>query len=478
MKSKTSKVSLITFIGMTVALAASIRNIPDVAGSGWTMFFYMGVATLLFALPICLIAGEFGSAFPEKGGPELWVSNSLGGSYGFATSWLLWVQMFPGMVMVASALPPLLATAINRESLGNNNIFTLIVILVVYWIITFLNMKFDMAKITGQIGAWAGIYIPLVVMTVLGIWAVIKSGIHPSSILGNFSAGKLLPDATDMKSLTFFSPIIFIYTGIEMSSVYITRIKKVSYYPIGVLVTLVFMFLLNIVNGFLEAAVVSSSKIDLNNIVQPVIVYDQVLGLPSWIANVFSILVFIGVSVQLSAWASGPGKTIISSAQKGLYPPKFKFWKTDRFGDSHAILITQASIISFFALVYLLIPGINSAFLELVNATTVLYCAVYVFMAIGFIRLRIKQPNLKRPFKVGNRFVAWIVALILIATIIVGLVATFAVGTLKDFIIVAIISAVLILLPFWFVRIRKDSWTPEVKKLMAENGQLNKKVKK
>lgn len=84
MKSKTSKVSLITFIGMTVALAASIRNIPDVAGSGWTMFFYMGVASLLFALPICLIAGEFGSAFPEKGGPELWVSNSLGGSYGFA----------------------------------------------------------------------------------------------------------------------------------------------------------------------------------------------------------------------------------------------------------------------------------------------------------------------------------------------------------------------------------------------------------
>ena len=339
-------------------------------------------------------------------------------------------------------------------------------------------MKFDMAKITGQIGAWAGIYIPLVIMTVLGIWAVIKSGIHPSSILGNFSAGKLLPDPTDMKSLAFFSPIIFIYTGIEMSSVYITRIKKVSYYPIGVLVTLVFMFVLNIVNGFLEAAVVSSSKIDLNNIVQPVIIYDKILGLPSWIANVFSILVFIGVSVQLSAWASGPGKTIISSAQKGLYPPKFKFWKTDRFGDSHAILITQASIISFFALVYLLIPGINSAFLELVNATTVLYCAVYIFMAIGFIKLRIKQPNLKRPFKVGNTFVAWLIALILIATIIIALVATFAVGTLKDFIIVAIISAVLILLPFWFARIRKDSWTPEVKKLMAENDQISKKAEK
>lgn len=470
MKPKNSKVGLATFIGMTVALAASIRNIPDVAGSGWTMFFYMGVASLLFALPICLISGEFGSAFPENGGPELWVTNSLGGSFGFATSWLLWVQMFPGMVMVASALPPLLATAINQDKLGNNNIFTLIVILVVYWIITFLNMKFDMAKITGQIGAWLGIYIPLVVMTILGICALIKSGIEPSSILGSFSAKKLIPDPTDMKSLQFFSPIIFIYTGIEMSSVYITRIKKVSYYPVGVLVTLIFMFLLNTVNGFLESAVVSPSQIDLNNIVQPVIVYDKILGLPSWIANVFSILVFIGVSVQLSAWASGPGKTIISSAQKGLYPPKFKFWKTDKFGDSHAVLITQATIISFFALVYLLIPGINAAFLELVNATTVLYCAVYVFMAIGFIKLRLQKPDLKRPFKVGNTFVAWLISIILIATIVIALVATFAVGTFIDFVIVAIISAVLILLPFWFVRIRKAAWTDEVKDLMADHN--------
>lgn len=469
MKTKTSKVGLATFIGMTVALAASIRNIPDVAGSGWTMFFYMGVASLFFALPICLISGEFGSAFPEKGGPELWVTNSLGNSFGFATSWLLWVQMFPGMVMVASALPPLLATAINQDKLGSNNIFTLIVILVVYWIITFLNMKFDMAKITGQIGAWLGIYIPLIIMTLLGICAVIKSGIHPASILSEFSAGKLIPDPTDLKSLQFFSPIIFIYTGIEMSSVYITRLKKVSYYPVGVLVTLVFMFLLNTVNGFLESAVVGPTQIDLNNIVQPVIVYDQILGLPSWIANVFSILVFIGVSVQLSAWASGPGKTIISSAQKGLYPPKFKFWKTDKFGDSHAVIITQACIISFFALVYLLIPGINSAFLELVNATTVLYCAVYVFMAIGFIKLRIQKPDLKRPFKVGNRFVAWLVSIILILTIAIALIATFAVGTFVNFIIVAIISAVLIILPFWFVKIRKSSWTEEVKELMEKN---------
>ena len=305
-------------------------------------------------------------------------------------------------------------------------------------------------------------------------------------IIGGFespSGGKILFDGVDVTSLppykretntVFQNYALFPHLNVYDNIAFGLRIKKVSYYPIGVLVTLVFMFLLNTVNGFLESAVVPSSQIDLNNIVQPVIVFDKILGLPSWIANIFSILVFIGVSVQLSAWASGPGKTIISSAQKGLYPPKFKFWKTDKFGDSHTVLLTQATIISLFALVYLLIPGINAAFLELVNATTVLYCVVYVFMAIGFIKLRLQKPDLKRPFKVGNTFVAWIVSIVLIATIIIALIATFAVGTLSNFIIVAIISIVLTLLPFWFVKIRKDSWTSEVKDLMAKENSASK----
>lgn len=93
---------------------------------------------------------------------------------------------------------------------------------------------------------------------------------------------------------------------------------------------------------------------------------------------------------------------------------------------------------------------------------------------LEFIKLRLQKPDLKRPFKVGNTFVAWIVSIVLIATIIIALIATFAVGTLSNFIIVAIISIVLTLLPFWFVKIRKDSWTSEVKDLMAKENSASK----
>ncbi|MCC4382636.1 amino acid permease [Limosilactobacillus reuteri] len=466
---KLSSVSIGTFIGMTIALAASIRNVPDVAAAGWPMFLYMAIATFMFALPICLIAGEFGSTFPEKGGPELWVRNTLGDDFGFATSWLLWTILFPGMVVVASALPPLIAVAVNKSSLGTDNMFTLIVILVSFWGMTFLNRCLDMAKITGKWVTWIGIYIPFIIMTLLGIAALIKTGIHPNSILQGMHPEKIIPlGSSGAKSLNYFSPIALIFVGIELSSVYITRLHKASDYPIGVLATLLFMLVLNLINGFMESAIISPSKINLNNIVQPIIVYNQILGLPAWINNIFSILVAIGVCVQLSAWVSGPGKTMLASARDGYISPKLKFWKKDKFGDSPAIMYVQAIVVSIFSCAYLLIPDINRAFLDLVNATNVIYCMVYIFMAIGFIKMRVKEPNLKSDFKVGNSTVAWIIGIVLIVTIIVIMVATFIVGTLFNFIIVAGISAVIIILPFIFYHFKKDSWATEVKALIKE----------
>lgn len=49
------QITTMTFIGMTCALVASVRNIPDVAATSWTMIFYMLVAVLLYAFPISLI---------------------------------------------------------------------------------------------------------------------------------------------------------------------------------------------------------------------------------------------------------------------------------------------------------------------------------------------------------------------------------------------------------------------------------------
>ena len=72
--------------------------------------------------------------------------NALGEKWGFVTSWLLWVQMFFGMVMVSSTVGVLFGYVINKPELSSNNYFIFAVILISYWSVTLLNLKFDMVK--------------------------------------------------------------------------------------------------------------------------------------------------------------------------------------------------------------------------------------------------------------------------------------------------------------------------------------------
>ncbi|MCI8340032.1 MAG: amino acid permease [Eggerthellaceae bacterium] len=472
-KTALSKVSTLAFVGMTCALAVSIRNIPDVASTGWTMFFYMLVAAVAFGFPIALIAGEFTTSYPGAGGPELWNTKSLSGRWGFTTSWLLWVQMFPGMVMVASVLAPLAGYVINDVSLGLNNVFTLVCILVVYWGVTFLNMRFDMSKIGGKIGIWLGLYIPIVAMFLLGVFACAKTGLLEGGTLGAFSWDKLIPDSTTWSTMAMFSTIIFIFTGIEMSSVYVQRLTKPDkQYPVGIFVSLLLMLVFNVANAVLVSNVVPAGEMQLNNITQAVAVYVQVLGLPSWIVNVFAAMVFVGVVVQLSGWVSGPSQTITASARRGNYPPKWRFWKTNKYGLANTVLIVQAVVISLFSGVYLLIPAINTAFVMLVNATSLMYCLVYVMMAIGIIRLRKVAPGLKRPFRIGKHGngLCYAVAGLLLATIVAANVMTYATSSLVNNVVVTAVTVVLFVIPLVIYKYQKADWKTEVDAEMAKAG--------
>lgn len=75
--------------------------------------------------------------------------------------------MFPAMVLIASSLPPLIGIISGKNGIGQNNVFTFSIIVAVYWLITLMNIKYDMAKICGKIGIWFGLYIPLAMMLVM-----------------------------------------------------------------------------------------------------------------------------------------------------------------------------------------------------------------------------------------------------------------------------------------------------------------------
>lgn len=466
-KSEVNKISLGTFVGLTMALCATVRSIPTLAAVGWTLIFYSIFAVLFFAGPISMISGEFATMLPQEGGPQLWVKTALGGKWGFVVAWLLWVQMFPGMVMVASTLGPLLGNTFGNVALGNNHWFVLGCILIIYWIITFLNIKFDMAKVGGNIGVWLGVYIPVIVMLVLGLLSAFKVGLLSNGYLGNFSLSKTIPDFQHIDSLKYLAGITFIFVGIEMSSVYMPRLKDATKnYTKSVFIALIGLVLLNVINALFVANVVPDGKLELANITQPILIYCNILGLPEIIGNIFSFMVFIGVLLQLSAWVTGPSKTIIQVAREGFLPPKFGFYRENKFGVSRNVVLTQSVVISLFALLYGVMDDVSTVFLILTNATTIIYCIVYILIAISIIVMRKNQPDRERPYRIGKsgNGLVWLVSCMLILSIVIVIAATLITGTLVNGLLVGIITLVMFVIPLIINSYKKDWWKTTIYK--------------
>lgn len=461
------KIALSTFIGLTMALCATVRSIPTLAAAGWTLLVYIIFAVLFFAAPIAFISGELSTMLPQEGGPQLWVKTALGNKWGFVVAWLLWVQMFPGMVMVASTLGPLLGNTFGNVLLGNNHWFILGCILIIYWIITFLNLKFDMAKVGGNIGVWLGVYIPVLVIFIMGAFALSKVGIVSHGYLGSFSWSKVVPNLQNMETFKYLAGIMFIFVGIEMSSVFMPRLKDATKnYTKGVFISLIGLVLLNLVNAALVANVVPNGKMELSNITQPILIYCHILGLPTIIANIFSFMVFIGVLLQLSAWVTGPSKTIIQVARDGFLPPKFNFHRQNEYGVSRNVVLTQSIIISLFALLYGVMEDVNTVFLTLTNATTIIYSIVYVLIAVALIKLRVDQPDTPRPYRIGRKGngKAYTVATVLILSILIVVITTLISSTWIIGVLVSLITIVMFVIPLLINNVKKDMWLTETQK--------------
>ncbi|WP_369407449.1 amino acid permease, partial [Staphylococcus haemolyticus] len=76
MSNQNKMIGLSTFIGLTMALCATVRSIPTLAAAGWTLVTYIIFAVVCFAAPIAFISGELSTMHPQEGGPQHWVTTA------------------------------------------------------------------------------------------------------------------------------------------------------------------------------------------------------------------------------------------------------------------------------------------------------------------------------------------------------------------------------------------------------------------
>jgi amino acid transporter len=92
-----------------------------------------------------------------------------------------------------------------------------------------------------------------------------------------------------------------------------------------------------------------------------------------------------------------------------------------------AVLVIQACISSAFALAFVLMPSVNSAYWILSAVTTEVLIIMYFFMFAAVIKLRYSQPDTPRAYRIpGGTAGVWIIA----GVAIVALAFSFVVGLL------------------------------------------------
>ena len=465
-KSKSFKLSVATLAIMNITAVVSLRGLPAEAIYGPSSAFYYLFAAMVFLIPTAMVAAELAAMFSDKqGGVFRWVGEAFGARAGFLAIWLQWIEStiwFPTVLTFgAVSLAFIGPNDVSDATMASNKTFTLITVLAIYWIATFIAMKG--LSWVGKISKWGGTIgtiIPAALLIVLGVIYIATGGHNNMDMSQGF-----FPDLTKLDNLVLASSIFLFYAGMEMMGVHVMDVNNPSKnFPkaiiIGSLATVAIFVLGTFALGFIIPAkdinLTQSLLIGFDN-------YFRYLHM-SWAGPVIAVALMFGVLASVLTWVAGPSKGIFTVGKAGYLPPFFQ--KTNSRGVQRNILLVQGGLVTLLSLLFVVMPSVQSFYQILSQLTILLYLIMYMLMFAAGIALRYKMKDAARPFRLGKgNALMWIIGSVGFAGSLLAFVLSFippgqiATGSSTVWYSVLIIGCiVMVVIPFIIYALRKPSW--------------------
>ncbi|MFZ4772492.1 MAG: amino acid permease [Chlamydiia bacterium] len=388
-------ISVFVLTMMNLATILSIRNWPFAAEFGFSSLFFIALAVLLFFIPSALVSAELATGWPQQGGVFIWVKEALGNRMGFLAVWLMWIGNVVFYPTLISFIAGTLVYAIAPD-LSSNSTFNFLMILAIFWGATFLNLfGIRLAGIISTVGVILGTLGPGALIVILGLsWLIGSNPVQISMDWAHF-----FPTITTPRELVFFAGIIFSFAGIELNAIHANDVKNPQRsYPIAILASvLLIVFFTSL--GTLSIAMVIPQR-EINLVAGGVAAIDYFLTsyhLGSLVPLV-SILMAFGALAGLTTWIVGPSRGLLTAAQTGDLPPILR--TVNRHDMPFGMLMLQGFVTSLLALIFLIMPNVNSSFWIMTAMATQLYLLMYLLLFIAAIVLKITKPEAPRAFKV------------------------------------------------------------------------------
>lgn len=463
---KALKLSVTTLAIMNITAVVSLRGLPSEAVYGLSSAFYYLFAAIVFLIPTAMVAAELAAMFSDKeGGVFRWVGEAFGPRTGFLAIWLQWIEStiwYPTVLTFgAVSLAFIGLNDVSDAALASNRVFTLITVLAIYWIATFIALKG--IGLVGKISKWGGMIgtiIPAALLIILGIIYLATGGQNHMDMSQSF-----FPDLTKLDNIVLASSIFLFYAGMEMMGVHVMDVNNPSRnYPKAIIIGSLATVCIFVLGTFALGVIIPAKDI---NLTQSLLIgfdnFFRYFHIP-WAGPVIATALMIGVLASVLTWVAGPSKGIFTVGKAGYLPPFFQ--KTNGNGVQRNILLVQGGIVTLLSLLFVVMPSVQSFYQILSQLTILLYLIMYMLMFAAAIALRYKMKSAPRPFRLGKgNMLMWIMGAVGFGGSLLAFILSFIppgqinTGNTTVWYSVLIIGCVvMVVIPMVIFALRKPSW--------------------
>jgi amino acid transporter len=357
-----------------------LEDIIGKAGYGRALLL-LALVPLVWSLPTSLMVGELASALPEEGGYYCWVRRALGGFWGFQEAWL----SMAASVFDMAIYPVLFVTYLGRLepawTAGSRGTWwaLAVVVLCAAW-----NLRGARAVGEGSAGMFCLLLSPFVVLTAVGLW---------KGLVGQHGGGNFEGSPSWLKAPTVgadfagaVSVTLWNYMGWDNASTVAQEVQEPQRnYPRAMLTSAGMVALTYVLP--LAAVALAGIPADQFSTGAWTDAAREVVG--PWLA----LCVVLGGTINgfgmFNALMMSYTRVPYALAEEGLLPRV-------------VALRTEAGVpwvsVVLCSVAWALALGMS--FERLISIDLVLYGAALVLEFVALVVLRVKEPNLVRPFRV------------------------------------------------------------------------------
>lgn len=339
------------------------------------------ITPFIWSLPTALMVAELGTTMPVQGGYYHWVKTALGPFWGFQVGWWMWVVSWVDMALYPVLFTDYASYFFPELGTGPDGVAWLrwLVGAVVIWFFGYINIRGS--KLIGDSSKLFGALViaPFVLVTIFGLFKMSRNPLEPFTFEGT-------PPLTAAGAGLFV--VMWNYMGWDGLSTVAGEIQEPKRnFPRALAITIPLITLVYLLPTVVSLAVVGPEEIEWTAGAYTLIA-EEVAG--HWLGIVLAIGALFSAVGLFSAWMLSNSRIPFSLADDGYLPAKVSELHP-KYGTPWLSIVICCTICSFFIL---------GPFQSLVVVDVTIYAMALMLEFAALVALRIKHPDLDRPFRV------------------------------------------------------------------------------